>query len=131
MSAYHGERTMEHPDRSRPRRRDAGLTKVTAWTRRAVGVGVVLSGVLAAGVAHLLPGQAADRPSAGTAASEQSAAPATPPTTDSSPSGSTGSTGSSRPHRSHRHHLAPPTTAPAAPPSVPDPQPTHATSGGS
>ncbi|WP_433172387.1 hypothetical protein [Actinoallomurus sp. CA-150999] len=122
---------MHHPERSRRRRRDAGLNQVTAWTRRAVGVGVVLSGLLAAGLAHMLPGQAADRPHVGPAAPTSSGEPATPPTVSPSPSDSTGSSASARPHRTHRHHLTPPATAPAAPPSTPSRRPTHATSGGS
>ncbi|GAA4612019.1 hypothetical protein GCM10023195_51250 [Actinoallomurus liliacearum] len=122
---------MQHPERSRRRRRDAGLNQVTSWTRRTVGVGVVLSGLLTAGLAHLLPGQAADRPHAGPAAPTPSERPATPSTTTSSPSASTGSSASARPHRTHRHHLTPPATAPAAPPSAPARRPTHATSGGS
>ena len=50
---------MNDPGRSRRRARDAGLAAVNRWTRRAVAGGVVLSGLLAAGLAHLLPGQAA------------------------------------------------------------------------
>jgi hypothetical protein len=120
-----------HPERSRRRRRDHGLNQVTVWTRRAVGFGVVLSGTLAAGLAHLLPGQAADRPPSAPATSQQPSDHATPPTTPGTPtpasSGSSG-TASPRPHRSHHHHLSPPTTAPAAPSN---PSPTHTTSGGS
>ncbi|GAA0350213.1 hypothetical protein NE235_26490 [Actinoallomurus spadix] len=115
---------MQHPERSRRRRRDAGLNQVAAWTRRAVGVGIVLSGLLAAGLAHLLPGQAADRADGGPEApvsSEPSAPPATSPSPD----------GSARPHRTHRPRLTPPATAPAAPPSTPVRRPAHTTSGGS
>lgn len=122
---------MQHPERSRRRRRDNGLNQVTVWTRRAVGVGVVLSGTLAAGLAHLLPGQAADRPpsaSAGQTGSGQPADQATPPTTPGTPAPSQ-SASAARPHRAHHHHLSPPTTPPAAPPSIP--QPAHTTSGGS
>ncbi|MCO5968648.1 hypothetical protein [Actinoallomurus soli] len=122
---------MEHPERSRRRRRDAGLHQVTVWTRRAVGVGVVLSGLLAAGLAHLLPGQAADRTHADPAAPTSSEQPATPPDDSAGPAASTGSSASARPHRTHRHHLTPPATAPAAPPSTPARRPTHVTSGGS
>jgi hypothetical protein len=125
----------QHPERSRRRRRDTGLNQVTVWTRRAVGIGVVLSGTLAAGLAHLLPGQAADRPPSAPAApapsggaSERPSDQATPPTAPGSPSPSAG-THSARPHRTHRHHLTPPATAPAAPPA--DTQPPHTTSGGS
>ena len=47
------------PGYSRGRlRRDAGLAAVAGWTRRAVAGGVLLMGVLGAGLAHLLPGQA-------------------------------------------------------------------------
>lgn len=124
---------MQHPERSRRRRRDTGLSQVTVWTRRAVGVGVVLSGTLAAGLAHLLPGQAADRPPSAPAAPAPSGGPsdqATPPTTPGSPAPSpSGSTASARPHHTHHHHLTPPSTPPAAPPS--NPQPPHTTSGGS
>ncbi|MCO5993150.1 hypothetical protein [Actinoallomurus rhizosphaericola] len=121
---------MEHPERSRRRRRDAGLHQVTVWTRRAVGVGVVLSGLLVAGLAHLLPGQAADRTHADPATPAPSEQPATPPDDSAGPTASTGSA-SARPHRTHRHHLTPPATAPAAPPSTPTRRPTHVTSGGS
>ncbi len=127
----------QQPERSRRRRRDMGLNQVTVWTRRAVGVGVVLSGTLAAGLAHLLPGQAADRPPSVPAApappgrssdqpSDQARPPAMPQTSTPSPSGTTRS---ARPHRTRHHHLIPPPTAPAVPPA--DAQPPHTTSGGS
>jgi hypothetical protein len=49
---------MDDPERSRRAGRDAGLTTVSRWTRRAIAGGVVLCGLLGLGVAHLLPGQA-------------------------------------------------------------------------
>jgi hypothetical protein len=104
---------MHDPVRSRRRARDAGLAAVNRWTRRAVAGGVVLSGLLGAGLAHLLPGQAA-------VARHDSPAPAgtTSPAETTSPAGP-GPTG-------RRSTLAPPSAAPRRTHHHP-----HATSGGS
>lgn len=114
---------MSNRERSRRVRRDIGLIKVGRWTRRAVAAGVVFSGVLGAGLAHLLPGQAAvvshDSPPA---ASPEETSPSDPATTDPATT--------EAPRRHHpRHHprrLAPPSVAPS-----PTQDSTQATSGGS
>jgi hypothetical protein len=115
---------MNDPRRSR---RDAGLAAVNRWTRGAVAGGVVLAGVLGAGLAHLLPGQAApvrhDVPSPARSA---------PPGTDDDSGRSSDDSGESsgpagRHHRDRRHHrLVPPSTPPSPTHASP-----HATSGGS
>jgi hypothetical protein len=110
-------------DSERERRlyRDAGLAKVRAWTRGCVAAGVVLSGVVGAGLAHVLPGQAA--------VVKRSPPPATAPRQSDSTSAAPGAA-SSHPSQGRRHHhprrLAPPSTAPS-----PADTPTHVTSGGS
>jgi hypothetical protein len=113
-------------DSERERRvyRDAGLAKVRAWTRGCVAAGVVLSGVVGAGLAHVLPGQAAvvkrssPPPATATAPRQGDSTSATP------------SAASSQPSQGRRHHhprrLDPPSTAPS-----PADTPTHVTSGGS
>lgn len=103
---------MNNPARSRREHRDIGLVKIGAWTRRAVAAGVVFCGVLGAGLAHRLPGQAA--------AAEHD----DPPATSSRPSPSSPSP-TVRPRR-HPRRLAPPGTTPRL-----TSDPTHATSGGS
>jgi hypothetical protein len=95
----------------RRRRRDAGLATVARWTRGAVAGGVVLAGVLSAGLAHLLPGQAAP------------VRPDTPPS--SAPPGTDDPVPSSAP-AGPRHSL----TSPGSPPHRSHGHP-HATSGGS
>ncbi|GLY85503.1 hypothetical protein [Actinoallomurus iriomotensis] len=102
---------MDRWERSRRRARDAGLAAVTRWTRRAVAAGVVLSGVLGMGLAHLLPGQAApsDVPS---------------PAGTGDPSG--GRASASPPAEPGRPRLTPPHRAPR-----PSHRRPHATSGGS
>lgn len=119
---------MEDPARARQGYRDAGLAMVRRWTRRSIAAGVILSGVLAAGLAHLLPGQTADAarnvpiPLQST---EGSAAPA-PDTSRSEPA--------ARTRQRHRHRRPAPLTPPKTPPApLPAPLPTepHAISGGS
>jgi hypothetical protein len=113
---------MADSERERRMYRDAGLAKVRAWTRGCVAAGVVLSGVVGAGLAHLLPGQAAvvNRSSPPPAAAPQQS-DSTSATPDAAPS---------QPSKGRRHHhprrLAPPSTAPS-----PADTPTHVTSGGS
>jgi hypothetical protein len=102
---------MHDPVRSRRRARDAGLAAVNRWTRRAVAGGVVLSGLLGAGLAHLLPGQAATTGHSSPAATTPPAAP--------EPSGSPTPS-------AERSRLAPPSAAPR-----PTHRHPHATSGGS
>lgn len=97
-------------------RRDAGLTAVARWTRRAVAGGVLLAGVLGAGLAHLLPGQASE-------VRHETSTPATPPPPEDSASPETST--SPRHGRSPRS-LAPPSAAPHRTHRHP-----HATSGGS
>jgi hypothetical protein len=111
---------MHDPVRNRRRTRDAGLAAVDRWTRRALAGGVVLSGLLAAGLAHLLPGQAAvvrhDTPApAGTTAPVPSATP-----------GDSGDSDDSGERTRRPTTLAPPSAAPR-----PTHRPPHATSGGS
>jgi hypothetical protein len=110
---------MTNSDGERRMYRDAGLAKVRAWTRRCVATGVLLSGVVGAGLAHLLPGQAA-------VAKGSSAPPATAPQQADSAS----STPHAKPSQRGRHHrprrLVPPSTTPS-----PADSPTHVTSGGS
>lgn len=50
---------MHDHGRSRVRRRTAGFRQVRSWTRWSIGVGAVLSAVLAAGLGYVLPGHAA------------------------------------------------------------------------
>lgn len=122
---------MPDPIHARSRARDAGLAAVNRWTRRAVAGGVVLSGLLAGGLAHLLPGQAVE-------ARHDSTAPAgtTSPPAPGSPSPSTGrsddsdddsddSTEHAKPTRS-TSRIAPPSAVPRPSHSSP-----HVTSGGS
>lgn len=103
---------MSNPERSRRRRRDLGLAQVGKWTRRAVAAGVVFSGVVGAGLAHLLPSQAtvAEHRSPPATSTEDPSRPAT----------------TSAPRRRHPRRLAPPSAVPR-----PTHSPTHATSGGS
>jgi hypothetical protein len=112
---------MADSERERRMCRDAGLAKVRAWTRGCVAAGVVLSGVVGAGLAHLLPGQAA-------VVKRSSPPPAAVPQQADSSSG-TPDAASSQPTQRRRHHrprrLAPPSTAPS-----PADTPTHVTSGG-
>jgi hypothetical protein len=84
-------------------RRDAGLAAVARWTRGAVAGGVLLAGVLGAGLAHLLPGQASD-------VRHATPAPVTsaPPDVSASPRDGDGSPRSlappsASPHRGHGH----------------------------
>jgi hypothetical protein len=107
---------MHDPGRSRRRTRDAGLAAVNRWTRRAVVGGAVLAGLMGAGLAHLLPGQA-------TTTRHDSPAPAGP----SSPvsTGRDDPAPSSRP-TTGKSHLASPGAAPRHTHHHP-----HATSGGS
>jgi hypothetical protein len=128
---------MNDPDRWLRNRRDAGLASVGRWTRAAVAAGVVLSGVLAAGVAHLLPWQADAAGGQATPAAPP-AAPAGGHTTaaprqtedDGGSDGVVGDdSGEHTPKAKKKRH-----TAPLAPPvTVPSPtqSPSHATSGGS
>jgi hypothetical protein len=112
----------------RSRARDAGLAAVNRWTRRAVAGGVVLSGLLAASLAHLLPGQA-------TAARHESRAPAgtTSPTAPGTTSPSTPAKDRSDDSDDHAEptggtsRLSPPAAAPR-PSHHSSP---HVTSGGS
>jgi hypothetical protein len=120
---------MHDPVRNRRRTRDAGLAAVDRWTRRAVAGGVVLSGLLAAGLAHLLPGQAAvvrhDTPApAGTTAPVPSATQGD--SGDSEDSGDSGDSEGSGERTRRPTTLAPPSAAPR-----PTHRPPHATSGGS
>jgi hypothetical protein len=114
---------MPNPIHVRSRARDAGLAAVNRWTRRAVAGGVVLSGLLAASLAHLLPGQAA-------AARHDSTAPA------GTTSPSTPTTGGSDDSDDSTEHAKPTKgTSRLAPPSS-APRPSHhssphVTSGGS
>ncbi|HEY0538760.1 MAG TPA: hypothetical protein VGD53_10325 [Actinoallomurus sp.] len=113
---------MTDSERERRVYRDAGLAKVRAWTRGCVAAGVVLSGVVGAGLAHVLPGQAA-------VVKRSSPPPATAPRQSDSTSAAPGAA-SSQPSQGNRHHhprrFAPPSTAPS-----PAGTPTHVTSGGS
>jgi hypothetical protein len=116
---------MPDPIHVRSRARDAGLAAVNRWTRRAVAGGVVLSGLLAASLAHLLPGQAA-------AARHDSTVPAG--TTSPAAPGSTSPSTSPR-DRSDDHARPTGGTSRLTPPSV-APRPSHhgsphVTSGGS
>jgi hypothetical protein len=117
---------MSEPD---PRkRRDTGLAMVATWTRGAIGAGVVFCGVLAAGLAHALPGQEVSDRQPAPATSSTPATPAVPRPSRSVTRHQAGDDGRMRPvHRRHHH---PRLTPPQAPPS-PTPDPTHTTSGGS
>jgi hypothetical protein len=107
---------MTNPELSQRRRRDAGLAKVGTWTRRSVAVGIVLSGVLGAGFAYMLPGQAAVVKHSSPAPAPS---PADTPTPRAKPSKATQ-------HKHQARRLAPPSAAPR-----PTQRPTHVTSGGS
>jgi hypothetical protein len=119
---------MANPERGARRRRDIGLAKVGRWTRYSVAAGVVVSGVLGAGIAHALPGQSAtkqDSTPAKPAANGPAQAPvSTEQSPDQAPSTPVGKT-----HEQKRtaKRLSPPATAPSPSPS----QTQHATSGGS
>lgn len=112
---------MTNPERSQRRRRDAGLAKVGTWTRRSVAIGVVLSGVLGAGFANLLPGEAAVVKHS---SPPPAPSPAAPEHADSPPPRAKPSKGTG--HNRHPRRLAPPSVAPR-----PTRSPTHVTSGGS
>lgn len=107
--------------RARRRARDAGLAAVNRWTRRAVAGGVMLAGVLGAGLAHLLPGQAA-------VVRHDSSAPAesTRPATPGTGTPDTGDRGATAPPATRASHLTPPREPPRPARTHP-----HATSGGS
>jgi hypothetical protein len=121
---------MPDSERARLRRRTAGLRLVRSWTRRAVAGGVVLSAALAAGLAYVLPGQAA----------HQSATAATSPTATARPSphatrddhSARHHSESHKRHRTH-HRLTPPSAAPrtSAPATGAQNQGQPPTSGGS
>lgn len=114
---------MSNPQRWRRNRRNAGLAQLGKWTRRAVAAGVVFSGVLAAGLAHLLPGQAA---AVEHRAPHPTSPAATPETSETSETSETPRTTKTRRTRRAPRRLAPP----IAPPR-PTPDQTHVTSGGS
>lgn len=123
---------MANPERAARRRRDIGLAKVGRWTRYSIATGVVLSGVLGAGVAHALPGQSQSAPKKDTPQAQPAAggpaaqAPVTTqqsPVAAPSPAGHNGDNG----HKKTTKRLRPPTTAPSPSPT----QTQHATSGGS
>jgi hypothetical protein len=118
---------MTDPGRSLRRRRDAGLAKVGTWTRTAIGAGVVFSGVLAGGFAHVLPGQAASTPQM--TPTPSTAAPSATAPSPGTPSGTAPTPGdhSTEPRRPHGHRLTPPAT----PPHPARHTSPHATSGGS
>jgi hypothetical protein len=122
---------MNDPVRARRRSRDAGLAAVRTWTRRAVAGGVVLAGLLGAGLAHLLPGQAAvvghdaPAPTGSPASPDPTGSPASPdPTRASSDQGGASSDPGGSTERPTT--LAPPSAVPR--PSHHHP---HVTSGGS
>jgi hypothetical protein len=122
---------MANPERARRRRRDIGLAKVGRWTRYSIASGVVLSGVLGAGVAHVLPGQAAaaqPKPAPKPAPAEHQAAnqPEDQAPNQAQPSAAPSAAGTTH-DRKKAKRLSPPSAAPRPAPT----QSQHATSGGS
>ncbi len=109
------------------KRRDAGLAMVAAWTRGAIGAGVVFCGVLAAGLAHALPGQEVSDRQPMSATPSTSGTPVVPEPSRSVTWHRAGDDDRTLPaHRPHRPRLTPPSVPP-----TPTPEPTHTTSGGS
>jgi hypothetical protein len=117
---------MNNLQRSRRRRRDAGMAQVGRWTRRSVATGVVLSGVLGAGLAHLLPGQAAVERHTSPPATTPQPQPDTEAQTPGEPRHPAPGTEPSARRPKHHYSLTPPSAAP-----LPTQSSTHVTSGGS